>query len=67
MLTLIAAFIHFTALAADPHWTCEPVHRDPGVPGTYYLYCSQVSPDGVELVDVGHFVSDAKAKAQAKP
>lgn len=66
MLSLLSALIHFTVLAANPHWTCETVHRDPGVAGTYYLYCSQMAPDGVELIDVGHFISDAKAAKLAK-
>jgi hypothetical protein len=67
MLSLLSAAFHFALLAVNPHWTCEGVHRDPGVAGTYYLYCSQVSPDGVELIDVGHFISDAKAARSRSP
>ena len=67
MLSILSALFQFIVNTSDPHQTCEVVHRDPGVPGTYYLYCSQMSPDGVELITVGHFISDAKAKAQAKP
>jgi hypothetical protein len=66
MLSLLSVVFHFAALAADPHWTCELEHRDPGIAGTYYMYCSQMSPDGVELIDVGHFISDAKAARLAK-
>lgn len=66
MMTLLSAFLQFTLHATDPQWSCELTHRDPGVAGTYYLYCSQMTPDGVELVDVGRFISDAKA-AKAKP
>ena len=61
MLSFLSAFFHFAITASNPSWTCELTHRDPGVKGTFYLYCSQIAPDGVELVDVGHFVSDAKA------
>lgn len=61
MLSLLSALVQFTLHLGDPQWSCQAVHRDPGVAGTYYLYCSQMSPDGVELVDVGRFVSDAKA------
>jgi hypothetical protein len=62
MLSLISALLHFTLIAADPSWSCAPTHRDSGVAGTYYLYCSQVSPDGVELIDVGRFVPDVPRK-----
>jgi hypothetical protein len=63
MLFFLSAFLHFVLTAANPQWSCELEHRDPGVAGTFYLYCSKMAPDGVELVDVGHFVSDEKAKA----
>ena len=66
-MSILIAALHFAILATDPHWTCAVTHRDPGVAGTYYLYCSQVAPDGVEMIDVGHFVSDARAqRAQGK-
>jgi hypothetical protein len=61
MLSFLSALFHFALTASNPSWTCELTHRDPGVTGTFYLYCSKMEPDGVELVDVGHFVSDAKA------
>lgn len=61
MMTLLSAFLQFTLHATDPQWSCELTHRDPGVAGTYYLYCSQMTSDGVELVDVGRFVSDKRA------
>jgi len=64
MLSIVTALFHFILNATDPHQACEIAHRDPGVAGTYYLYCSQKTPDGVELITVGRFVSDAKAKAQ---
>jgi hypothetical protein len=69
MFSLLSAFLHFAVLAHDPHWTCELTHRDPGVAGTFYLYCSQmttVAGDRVELVDVGHFISDKRAAALNK-
>ena len=61
MLTLISIVFQFVTTAADPSWSCELVHRDPGIAGTYYLYCAQMTPDGVELIQVGRFISDAKA------
>jgi hypothetical protein len=63
MLSLISALFQFAIQAADPHSSCELTHRDPGIAGTYYLYCSQMSPDGVEVITVGRFISDAKANA----
>ncbi len=67
MITLLSAIIQFALQAADPSWSCALTHRDPYVAGTYYLYCSQMSPDGVELITVGRFISDDKAKAAQKP
>ena len=67
MITLFSALLHFVLLANNPHWTCAVTHRDPDVAGTYYLYCEQTMPDGVELIDVGHFISDAKAQGQQLP
>lgn len=64
MLSILNAIFQFILSASDPHQACEITHRDPGVAGTYYLYCSQKSPDGVELITVGRFVSDAKGKVQ---
>lgn len=66
MLTLISAIFQFAVNLTDPNQTCSLTHRDTYVQGTYYLYCSQMSPDGVELITVGRFISDEKAaKAQA--
>ena len=65
MLNLISIVFQFVATAADPSWSCELTHRDPSVAGTYYLYCSQMTPDGVELISVGRFISDAKAAKAA--
>lgn len=62
MLHLISIVFQYLVTATDPSWSCELTHRDPGVAGTYYLYCAQTTPDGIELVQVGHFVSDAKAR-----
>jgi len=65
MLSMISALFQFALNAADPSWSCELTHRDPGIAGTYYLYCSQMSQDGVELITVGRFISDEKAGKQA--
>ena len=59
----ISIVVQFTLRASDPSWSCELTHRDPGVPATYYLYCSQMMPDGVEIISVGAFVPDAKQSA----
>jgi hypothetical protein len=61
MLSILNAVFQFVVSASDPTWSCELTHRDPDIAGTYYLYCSQMSPDGVELITVGRFISDAKA------
>jgi hypothetical protein len=63
MLTLISIIFQYATTAADPAWTCELTHRDPDIAGTYYFYCSQMSPDGVELIQVGRFISDKRAAA----
>ena len=65
MPTLISIIFQFVTTAADPSWSCELTHRDPGVAGTYYFYCSQMNPDGVELIQVGRFISDARAATGA--
>lgn len=62
MLTLISIIFQYAVTAADPSWACEVTHRDPGVAGTYYFYCSQMN-NGVELIQVGRFISDARAAA----
>jgi hypothetical protein len=56
----------FVTQASDPNWACSVVHRDPGLPGTYYLYCAEMSPDdpNVELITVGKFVSDPKPASE---
>ena len=64
MLSLISILFQYVVTASDPNWSCDLTHRDPGVAGTYYFYCSQMTPDGVELIQVGRFISDARA-AQA--
>jgi len=64
MLSILSAVFQFVVNASDPTWSCELAHRDPYVAGTFYLYCSQMTLDGVEIATVGRFISDAKAKAQ---
>ena len=66
MLSILTAVFQFVVNASDPSYTCSLTHRDPGIAGTYYLYCSTMTPDGVELITVGRFISDAKA-AKAAP
>jgi hypothetical protein len=61
MLHLFSIIFHFVATASDPSWSCKLTHRDPNVAGTFYFYCSQMTTDGVELVQVGRFISDEKA------
>jgi hypothetical protein len=60
---MLGIILQFLITASDPNWSCELTHRDPGIAGTYYLYCAQTTPDGIELVQVGHFISDARVKA----
>lgn len=64
MLTILSAVFQFALQSANPAWSCSLTHRDAYVAGTFYLYCSQMTPDGVEIATVGRFISDAKAKAQ---
>jgi hypothetical protein len=66
MFSLLSLVLQFVVTAGNPHWSCEVTHRDPGMAGTYYLYCSQTTPDGIELVQVGSFVSD-KSVSKATP
>lgn len=61
MLKLISIVLQYVLTATDPSWSCELTHRDPGVAGTYYFYCARTTPDGIELVQVGRFISDARA------
>ena len=61
MLSMISAVFEFVLLAADPSWSCELTHRDPGIAGTYYGYCSQMTPDGVKQATVVRFIPDHKA------
>ena len=65
MITLLFAFLHFVLYASDPSWKCEITHRDPNVAGTYYLYCAQMSPDGVEMIDVGATSSPTREGREA--
>jgi hypothetical protein len=64
MLNLVSIVLQYLITAADPSWSCELIHRDSGVTGTYYLYCQQTTRDGVELVQVGRFVADRKPLAR---
>lgn len=61
MLILLSALVQFALQASDPRWSCEITHRDPYVAGTYYLYCAQMTPDGIEVITVGRFISDRSA------
>lgn len=65
MLHLISIILQYTLTAADPSWSCEMAHREPGVSGTFYFYCAQMTTDGIELVQVGRFISDKKAGKKA--
>ena len=65
MLNLISIVFQFMTTAADPSWSCKLTHRDPGVAGTFYFYCVQTAKDGVEVIQVGRFISDAKAAKAA--
>jgi hypothetical protein len=56
----ISIVVQFALQASDPSWSCALTHRDPGVLGTYYLYCTQLEQDGVEFSTVGAFVPDAE-------
>ena len=67
MLKLLSIVFQYITTASDPSWACEMTHRDPGIAGTYYFYCSQMTPDGVQLVQVGRFISDARAAGQTTP
>lgn len=61
MLSLFSLVFQFIVTASDPHWACKVTHRDPGIRGTFYLYCAQMTSDGIELVQVGRFISDDRA------
>jgi len=67
MLSIVTAIFQFVLLACDPHETCAVTHREPGVAGTFYLYCAQTRDDGVEFIDVGHFVPDVPRSPKATP
>lgn len=58
MITFLKALVLFTLHASDPSWSCRLTHRDPGVPATMILYCSQILPSGVEMISVGKYVPD---------
>lgn len=60
MLSLLSAVFQFAIQAADPSWSCELTHRESYVAGTFYLYCSQMTADGIEIVSVGKFIADAQ-------
>lgn len=67
MLTILNIVFQFVVRVGDPSWTCELSHRDPAMPGTYYLYCAKTQPGGVEVVSVGRFVPDAPRAPKAAP
>ena len=62
MLSWFFAVLQFVLQASDPNWSCVLSHREPGVAATFYLYCSQMTPDGIEVASVGRFIPDAKAE-----
>lgn len=66
MLSILNAVFQFVIQTTDPSWSCALAHREPYVAGTFYLYCSQMTPDGVEIATVVRFIPDAKA-AKAAP
>ena len=63
----ISIVVQFALRASDPNWTCELTHRDPGMPATYYLYCSQTMPDGIEVISIGKLGPDATQSAAKAP
>ena len=63
MLKLISIVFQYAVTATDPAWSCQLTYREPNVAGTYYFYCSQTTPDGIEVAQVGRFISDARAAA----
>ena len=67
MITFLKIVLQFALHTHDPHWTCEITHRDPGLPATFYLYCAQVLPDGLELISVGKYVPDVTPVRRAAP
>jgi hypothetical protein len=67
MIAILNAVLQFALHVNDPSWKCEVSHRDPGVAGTYYLYCSQWTADGVELIDVGRFIPDVPRHHKGRP
>lgn len=62
MIALLHALLHFALHFGDPSWACDLVHRDPGVAGTYVLYCEQTVEDtvSVSIVEVGKFIHDVR-------
>jgi len=67
MLAILKILLRFALATSAPHAACELVHRDPGVAGTYYLYCAQSAPDSTEMISVGRFISDASVPSSAFP
>ena len=65
LLTLLRVVFQFALHVSDPRWTCALTHRDPGLPATFYLYCEQILPSGVEIVLVGTYVPDAAPATEA--
>jgi hypothetical protein len=67
MFSLLSLVFQFAVTASDPSWSCEVTHRDPTIRGTFYLYCSKTSPEGIELVQVGRFISDQRTAKASQP
>lgn len=59
MLTLLHVMFQFVLTSSDPSWTCEVTHREPGLSGTFYMYCAKTI-DGAEMATVGRFIPDHK-------
>jgi hypothetical protein len=57
-MLFLKVLFQFALTASNPQWTCELTHRDPGVPATFYLYCSETTQDGLEIISVGKYVPD---------
>lgn len=59
MITFLRVMFQFALNVSNPQWTCELAHRDPGAHATMLLYCTETTPDGIEIISVGKYVPDA--------
>jgi hypothetical protein len=60
ILLILRTLLQFILPTSSPPQTCEPVHRDANLAGTYYLYCVHTPADEIEVISVSHFIPDAK-------